>query len=362
LRHEAEIEGVLLVEHRQQPVFERISAAGADPVLVRQHLLPAGAHGFRNAPSLKQPPVERRQEHLCAAHIERIGHRDHAAHAALQQCRGHRGEGVAGLGVQHSGLAGVQHHGGDGVFVQQGAQVAGGFRIGIAVCVLEDQAALRTLQHVRRVLARAFAIRAVTVEVERVIVAGVGAKVLAKLIESRWAQHIRVCWQAARLDEFYKRPRDGAVADVGFVRPRDHQQDIDAILGKRAARRRIGKVIQAALDLTLMRNVTALRIEERFPRPGEDMRVVAADLQNFGFRQPLARVAAVEEGVEGLRAPGFEGVQDAPGVADFGIEGVVEEVLQIPAQLLHQVGVRLAFDRKGVRRRYRYRSRKLTVT
>ena len=98
---------------------------------------------------------------------------------------------------------------------------------------------------------------------------------------------------------------------------------------------RFGKVVQAALDLTLMRAVTALRIEERFPRPRENVRVVAADLQDFRARQPLARVAAVEEGVEGLRAPGFKGVQDAPSVADFGIERVVEEVRQIPAQLLH---------------------------
>jgi hypothetical protein len=318
---------------------------------VGQHLLPAGAHGFCHAARFKQPPVEGRQEHLRAADVERIGHGHHAAHAALQQRRGHRGEGVAGLRVQHPGLAGVQHHGGDGVFVQKGAQVAGGFRIGLAVCVFEDQAALGTLQHVRRVPASAVAIRAVAIEVQRVIVAGVRAEVLAKLVESRRAQHIHMRGQAARLDEFYQRPGDGAVAHVAFVRARDHQQDVDAVVRERAQRRWMGEVVETALDLAPMGQVVALRIEEGFPWPGEDVRVVAADLQDFGVRQPLVRVAAVEQGVESLRAPGLQGVQDAFGVADFGIEGVVEEVLQIPAQFGHESGVRLAFYGEGVRRR-----------
>ena len=106
--------------------------------------------------------------------------------------------------------------------MQEGAQVAGGFRIGIAVGIFEDQAALGTLQHVRRVLARAIAIGAVAVEVERVIVAGVGAEVLAKLVEGRRTQDIHVRGQAAGLDKFYKRPGDGAVADVALVGARDH--------------------------------------------------------------------------------------------------------------------------------------------
>lgn len=109
-------------------------------------------------------------------------------------------------------------------------------------------------------------------------------------------------------------------------------------------------MVQAALDAALMGEVVALRIKEGFPGPRKDVRVVAADLEDFGVRQPFVSVAAVEEGVEGLRAPGLEGVQDAFGVADFGIEGIVEEVLQIPAELLHQVGVRLAFNLELVRR------------
>jgi hypothetical protein len=246
--------------------------------------------------------------------------------------------------------------------VQEGAQVAGGFRIGLAVRVFEDQAALRALQHVRRVSARAVAVSAVAVKVERVIVTGVGAEVLAKLVESWRAQYIHMGGQAARLDEFYKRPGDGAVADVAFVGARDHQQDVDAVLGERAQRWRVGEVVEAALDAALMREVIVLRVEEGFPGPGEDVRVVAADLEDFGVRQPVACVAAVEEGVEGLCAPGLQGVEDAFGVAYFGIEGVVEEVLQIPAQLVHEIGVGLGFDGELVGRRYRDRCGGFTVT
>jgi hypothetical protein len=107
-------------------------------------------------------------------------------------------------------------------------------------------------------------------------------------------------------------------------------------------------VVEAALDLALVREVVALRVEERFPGPGEDVRVVAADLQDLGGGQPGGGIAAVEEGVEGLRAPGLEGVQDVMGVADFGVEGVIEEVLEVPAELVHQVGVRRGFDGVGV--------------
>jgi hypothetical protein len=36
-------------------------------------------------------------------------------------------------------------------------------------------------------------------------------------------------------------------------------------------------------------------------------------------------------------------------MADFGVEGVIEKVLQIPAELLHQVGAGLRFYWVGVR-------------
>jgi hypothetical protein len=117
---------------------------------VRQHLLPALADGFGHAAGLEQPPVERRQEDLRAADVEGIRHGHHAAHAALQQRRGHGGEGVFGARIQHGRLAGVQDHGGHGVVVQQSAQVAGGFRVRRAVRILEDQAAVAALELVGR--------------------------------------------------------------------------------------------------------------------------------------------------------------------------------------------------------------------
>lgn len=73
------------------------------------------------------------------------------------------------------------------------------------------------------------------------------------------------------------------------------------------------------------------------------MRVVTADLEDGGVGEPFAPVAAVEEGVEGLGAPGFEGVEDVIGVDGFGREGVIEEFFEIPAKLAHEVGVGLAF-------------------
>jgi hypothetical protein len=81
---------------------------------------------------------------------------------------------------------------------------------GLAVRVFEDQAALRTLQHVRRVVAGGVAICAVAVEVERVIIAGVGAEVLAKLVECWRAEDIHVGGQVAGADEFYERQWSGS--------------------------------------------------------------------------------------------------------------------------------------------------------
>jgi hypothetical protein len=58
-------------------------------------------------------------------------------------------------------------------------------------------------------------------------------------------------------------------------------------------------------------------------------RVVAADLHDSRGGQPIRRVAAVEERVEGLRTPGFQGVENALGVASLGIEGIIEKLLQV---------------------------------
>jgi len=79
------------------------------------------------------------------------------------------------------------------------------------------------------------------------------------------------------------------------------------------------------------------------------MWVVAADLQYFGVGQPFACVAPIKQGVEGFRAPGLESVQNAHGVANFGIERVVEEMFQIPTQFVHEIGAGSVFDSELVR-------------
>ncbi len=74
------------------------------------------------------------------------------------------------------------------------------------------------------------------------------------------------------------------------------------------------------------------------------MGVVTADLEDGRVGEPVGGGAAVEEGVEGLRAPGFEGIEDVVGVDGFGREGVIEEFFEIPAEFAHEVGVGLALD------------------
>ena len=72
LSREAEIQWLLLVEYRKQPVLQRVPAAGTAAFLVRQHFLPAFAYGFGHASRFEQQPVERRQEYLRAAHEEGV--------------------------------------------------------------------------------------------------------------------------------------------------------------------------------------------------------------------------------------------------------------------------------------------------
>ena len=81
-------------------------------------------------------------------------------------------------------------------------------------------------------------------------------------------------------------------------------------------------------------------IVERFPGPGEGVRIVGTDLKNAGLVEPGRGVAAVEELVEARCAPGFEGVEDGFGVGGLRGEGVVEKLFEVPAEFGHQIGVR----------------------
>jgi len=62
----------------------------------------------------------------------------------------------------------------------------------------------------------------------------------------------------------------------------------------------VAEFVEAALDAALVGEVVGLGDEEGFPGPGEDVRVVAADLQDGGVGEPVCGVAVIEEGVEGL--------------------------------------------------------------
>jgi hypothetical protein len=125
---------------------------------------------------------------------------------------------------------------------------------------------------------------------------------------------------------------------------------VDAVPGQIAGwleARYLANLTKAALDTPLMRQVTALRVEQGFPGPGENVRIVPSDLQSAGAGQPRSRSRT---GRETLACPQPEGVQDPFGVGGFRWEWVVEEPFQVPGQLLHEVGGRLAFDGKCVRR------------
>lgn len=138
--------------------------------------------------------------------------------------------------------------------------------------------------------------------------------------------------------------REALVLDEVDERAGDDEQDIDAVLREAGERGGILDFIDAAFDLAFVGEVVGLGIVERFPGPGEGVRIVGTDLENAGLVEPGGGVAAVEELVETLRVPGFEGVEDGFGVGGFRGEGVVEELFEVPAEFGHQVGVGAVCD------------------
>jgi len=197
---ESEIERFLLVEDGKKPVFEFERAARGDAVLVGEHLLAAGADGFADAAGFEEAAVKGWQKDLCAAYVERIGHGDDAAHAALQKRGRDGGEGVFGFVIEHGRLAGVEDDGGHGVIVQESAEIGGGFRVGVAVSVFEDEAALAGAELMGSILAGVFTIGPVAVEMKDVIVAGMLVEMFAKLIEGGRAKDIDMGGEVLLLD------------------------------------------------------------------------------------------------------------------------------------------------------------------
>lgn len=66
-------------------------------------------------------------------------------------------------------------------------------------------------------------------------------------------------------------------------------------------------------------------------------------LSDVGLFEPLSCFAAVEDGVEGLAAPFFEGIEDVFGGDCVGVVWVVEEAFEIPAELAHEAELGAAF-------------------
>ncbi len=118
-------------------------------------------------------------------------------------------------------------------------------------------------------MAGSFAIAAVAVEMENVIVAGMLVEMMAKLVEGGRAEDIDMGGKILFLDEFDEWAGDGAVADVGGVRTGNDEEDVDAVAGQVGEEWGIGQLVEAAFDAVVLGEKAAGEgIEEGFPGPG----------------------------------------------------------------------------------------------
>ena len=127
-------------------------------------------------------------------------------------------------------------------------------------------------------------------------------------------------------------------------------------------------MVELALDLTAQRQEVGLRVAQRLPRPSENLRVVAGDLQVKlvdpccrSSLEPVPALHAPEQDAKGLLAPARKGLQHPLGVVRLRRKGVVEKALQVPAKLPDQVAVRTPFHPKAERRRHNSPVRALGV-
>ncbi len=117
-------------------------------------------------------------------------------------------------------------------------------------------------------------------------------------------------------------------------------------------------LIELPLDLTGRRQEPRLRVVQRLPRPAEHDRIVARDPQ-VQLVQPLPHRVMEElvpqprpeQGVECPLTPSLQRFPNEVGAVGLGRERIVEVLLQIPAQVPHQFGVRAPLDRKADGRR-----------
>ena len=135
---EREPENFLLVQDRYDPVFQGELAAGADPVLLGQHLLAAFADGLCRVAALKQGPVERGDELFGRADAHRVGHRRDAAHARLDQSARDGREGRAAAFGDCRAFARVEQDERQAVFAQERGELRGRYGIMTTVRVFEQ--------------------------------------------------------------------------------------------------------------------------------------------------------------------------------------------------------------------------------
>ena len=356
-RGELELQRLLLVDHREQPVLQGEAPARANAAGLGEHLLPAGAHRLGHVAAFEEAVVERRHELPRPAHVERPRHRHHAAAAGLQQRRRHRGEGVLRVRADHGAAAGVQDHHRHGVLAHQVAEDVGRHRVRPPLPILEVEAAGGDQQRVGAAgRGRLRTVVAVSVEVDDVVGARVFLQVLAEGVERGRAQDGHLRGQVPLGDHFHQRAGDGVVAHVVLLGAGDHQEDADAVAGQAGREgRRSGDLVQAALHAALLGQPAGAGVFQRLPRPGEHARVVALDAQTEAFGMPAlgglvqeeGAVARAEERLEGPPAPAVQRRQDALGVLHLRLERVVEELLQVPAQIPEQVRVGPAFHREA---------------
>ncbi len=227
----------LPVQHRDDPVLQRKRPRDAAPPRLPVHLTPSGPHGFGDFASPKQLPVKRRDELLSGAHIQAVAHGHHAVDPCPQEPCRHTGEGIPGLPVHHSGLAGVEHHAGNPVFGQELGQAGclHGFRL--AVFLFEQQQSLR--RPILPLPGDRIAVVSVAVKVDDVIVPGAFLQRLPQTVKGGRAQNVYRHRQTALFNEMHQALRQGPVAKIRrSIRARNDIEDVEGVLGQVLRQRR----------------------------------------------------------------------------------------------------------------------------
>ena len=121
--------------------------------------------------------------------------------------------------------------------------------------------------------------------------------------------------------------------------------------------RRIQGGVKPAFDLAGVGQVVGLGVPQRFPGPGEDIRLAAGYLQGQVVVVPLhgrsehgAALTVVKKSVEGLFAPLTQALLNSFCHVRIRSKGIVEKIFQIPTQVFGKIAVGAALHRKLIRR------------